>query len=108
LTAISEDGCEDAFCREINIAQQVFLPNAFSPNGDGLNDHFAPISQFVLNNYLFQIFNRWGELIFEANEPGTGWDGTFKGVEQEGGVYIYVLRAAEIEGVLKGTVTLVR
>lgn len=108
LTAVSDDGCEDEFCKEINIAQQVFMPNAFSPNGDGVNDHFSPISQFALNNYHFQIFNRWGALIFEATEPDTGWDGTYKGVEQEGGVYIYVLRAAEIEGVFKGTVTLVR
>jgi gliding motility-associated-like protein len=108
LTAISDDGCSDVACRAIDIAQQVFLPNAFTPNGDGVNDHFAPISQFTLNAYRFQIFNRWGELIFDATAPGTGWDGTWKGVDQEGGVYIYVLRAAEIEGVATGTVTLVR
>jgi gliding motility-associated-like protein len=108
LTAISDDGCSDVACRAIDIAQQVFLPNAFTPNGDGVNDHFAPISQFALNAYRFQIFNRWGELIFDATAPGTGWDGTWKGVDQEGGVYIYVLRAAEIEGVATGTVTLVR
>ena len=108
LTATSIDDCEDIFCREINIQQQVYVPNAFTPNGDGLNDMFGPISQFDLSEYSIFIYNRWGELIFSADNPDVRWDGTFQGVDQEMDSYIYFIRADELPNTIKGTVTLMR
>ena len=72
------------------------IPNAFSPNGDGVNDYFFPrqlLSKSVTDFHM-SIFNRWGELIFEtSNLDGIGWDGKFNGVMQPEGVFIYVIDA---------------
>ncbi len=99
---------EDCRCR-------AYVPTAFSANGDGLNDNFKPI--FKCNNlvrYDFRVYNRWGELVFSSNNPKEGWDGTYKGVSQPMGVFIYVLRYAGDEGdavrsyEMQGSVTLIR
>ena len=67
-----------------------YLPNAFTPNGDGLNDVFAPVVRYdYIKNYYMSIFNRWGELIFESNNIYQGWDGTCKGKPAMAGVYVY-------------------
>jgi gliding motility-associated-like protein len=65
-----------------------YMPNAFQP--DGINKIFKPASTFLnANNYTFQIFNKWGERVFETIEPTTGWDGTINGREARMDVYIY-------------------
>lgn len=87
----------------------LFIPNIFTPNGDGVNDKF-----FVRGKILtldFQVFNQWGELVFKTNDPNEGWDGTFKGELQPTGVFVYTVEATLIDGTKasqKGTVTLVR
>jgi len=68
-----------------------FMPNAFSPNGDGLNEVFLPISSCSLDSANFYIFDRWGELVFESDNPQLGWDGTFKGQNCMQGIYYYTL-----------------
>ncbi len=70
----------------------AFLPNAFSPNDDGLNDYFKPICA-GLNNYIFEIYNRWGELVYSDSPDSKGWDGTFRGRPAEAGAYAYRLSA---------------
>ena len=65
-----------------------FIPNAFTPNGDGLNDTFEP-KMSNIETYKIMIFNRWGELIFEGNDPRFIWDGTYKGVVVPDGTYTY-------------------
>lgn len=92
------------------------LPNAFSPNGDGLNDVFYAITRGEMELLNFSIYNRWGQRIYQTNglaTPSNGWDGTFKGVDQPGGVYTYVIKYRPVllpgEVALKsGNVTLIR
>lgn len=89
----------------------IFVPNAFTPNGDGTNDvlHLLPFGNFELIS--FQIYNRWGELVYETENINQGWDGIYKGFEQEVGSYVYYIKARSPLGKLtefKGNVTLVR
>ncbi len=87
--------------------RNVYIPNAFSPNGDGTNDSFFPngdISARLVTN--FKIFDRWGELVYEANnvnlnDPKDSWDGTFKGQNMNPGVFIYLIEIQFIDGVVK-------
>lgn len=102
--------------REGNVTVYVFtpeiiIPKAFSPNGDGLNDTFSPIYLAIADMYIFRIYNRWGEVIFETDDVNTGWDGTYKGVPQEIGTYIYYIKAKTVEGVdieIKNNMALIR
>lgn len=91
---------------------RFFIPNAFSPNHNGRNDIFKPMGKyFKPDRYLFQIYNRWGELIFETTDPEQGWDGTFKGVESPVGVYIWVVTVYDMfndKEYYKGSVLLLR
>ena len=65
------------------------MPNAFTPNGDGKNDLFGPVSFGALTIKEFRIYNRWGELVHNGN---VGWDGTFKGKAQPVGTFIYYIQ----------------
>jgi len=69
---------------------KVFLPNAFTPNGDGLNDTFG-IQAKGLRSMQLRIFDRWGKLVFEADDPNQRWDGTVGGKLGQIGVYAYSL-----------------
>jgi gliding motility-associated-like protein len=73
---------------------QVFIPNAFTPDGDGRNDILMVRAKGIESVKLFRIFTRWGELIFEKtnfapNDPAYGWDGKIKGVKGAPEVYVY-------------------
>ncbi len=90
--------------------KEVFVPNAFSPNGDSKNDIL-----FVYGNIIktldFKIFNQWGEMIFQTNDQTRGWDGSVSGTQQPVGVYVYVLKATLTDGTevnKKGAINLVR
>jgi gliding motility-associated-like protein len=69
--------------------EPFFIPNAFSPNGDGNNDLFTVYGDGIASVDL-NIFNRWGELVYETGNSLAGWDGTYKGEMQPVGVYAYV------------------
>ena len=69
---------------------RLFVPNSFTPNGDGINDIFLPKGIFV-SEYNLQIFNRWGEKLFESDDINEGWDGKFKGEYCQLGTYYYQL-----------------
>lgn len=95
LTATSPNGCQDSICKIIVIYDEflVYVPNAFTPDGDGVNDIFMPIvSGHDPKAYEFMIFNRWGELIFSATSSQVGWDGTYKGVMSKEDVYVWKLK----------------
>ncbi len=90
-----------------------YLPNAFSPNGDGINDVFLPFGQAILpSSYDLTVFDRWGQEIFRSNTVGEGWDGTVSGRQSGEGVYVF--RATVQDGVSKeryefmGHLTLIR
>lgn len=86
LTYASEDGCLATDTIQINAEcpTKIFFPTAFTPNGDGLNDLFVPKGEYVYD-YSLEIFNRWGDLIFESNTMEIGWDGK----NSPDGVYIW-------------------
>lgn len=88
-----------------------FVPTAFTPNGDGLNDTFKPLLYGSILSYHFAIYNRWGTTVFESSDPGMGWDGTLKQLKQQGNVFIWTCRY-QLEGEMvkaeKGTVMLMR
>lgn len=93
---------------------RVFLPNAFTPDGDGINDAFAPLVDGVILTWEMQVFNRWGICIFSSTSVGEGWNGTYGGTEAPVGVYVWRLHYTAVtdEGVVQerrtGSVTLVR
>jgi len=70
----------------------MFVPNAFTPNGDGLNDVF-PAHKFQSDGgfYQFKVFDRWGEKLWETENPAENWDGTVKGRIVPEGVYVYLV-----------------
>jgi gliding motility-associated-like protein len=79
---------------------EVFLPQGFTPNGDGQNDRFYPtLVQLQKLNY-FRIFNRWGNLVFQTNDPtpANGWDGRYNGRDQPAGTYAWMLEAVDADG----------
>ncbi|HNQ12642.1 MAG TPA: gliding motility-associated C-terminal domain-containing protein [Bacteroidia bacterium] len=78
---------------------RLFIPNAFTPDGDGLNDYFIPYTE-NLSLYHLRIYNRWGQMVFSSENPFIGWDGTFENEESPNGVYVYRLdfKAIEING----------
>jgi len=94
----------------------VFIPNAFSPNGDGLNDMFYPQGRGINIISQFLIFNRWGEMVFEGknfpcNDPNYGWNGMFKNTPLPPDVYVYIVEANcenNEKIMLKGDVSLIR
>jgi gliding motility-associated-like protein len=94
----------------------VFVPNTFSPNGDGVNDIFYPRGSGVFSIKNLRIFNRWGEVVFEkanfnANDASAGWDGTFKGKKLSPDVFVYTLEVVCANNqplVFKGNVALIR
>lgn len=69
----------------------IYVPNAFTPDGNEYNEVFIPVLSGNINadNYLFEIYNRWGELIFETNDISDGWDGTYRGLMSPDGTYIW-------------------
>ena len=70
----------------------VFFPNAFSPNGDGINDYYLPAVTCMNKDYLLQIYDRWGQKVFESNEMEPGWNGVFDETTASVGVYVYVAK----------------
>ncbi|MBK9759261.1 MAG: gliding motility-associated C-terminal domain-containing protein [Flavobacteriales bacterium] len=99
---------------EGNCPSEIFIPNSFTPDGDGLNEVFGPITTGNFKSFTFLIFNRWGENIFSSETPGGSWDGTLNGTMVQDGVYVWQLayRAVTDVGVeqkrLTGSVTLLR
>jgi gliding motility-associated-like protein len=85
----------------------IYIPNAFSPNGDGLNDTFGVKGEGI-NNYHLYVYNRWGEMIWDSTNPRQTWDGKYNGSMSESGVYVYQLFAQGLPVKGKtGSVTLV-
>ena len=94
LTATSNYGCTDIISQQIEIGtgSTFFVPNSFTPNGDGTNDLFLPISYgTTIDHYSLKIYNRWGELIFTSKNIENGWDGSYKGETVLQDMYIWVI-----------------
>ncbi|MBK7409489.1 MAG: gliding motility-associated C-terminal domain-containing protein [Saprospirales bacterium] len=94
-----------------------YIPNCFSPNGDGINDVFRvfPGEGFEVLSFEFRIFDRWGDEMYVSFDPEEGWDGVFRGIERQPGVYVWFVKAqvlvcgSQIRDVFReGGVTIVR
>jgi gliding motility-associated-like protein len=96
LTVTTNQGCADSICHVVEIMEEflVYVPNAFTPDGDGINDLFLPVfsdySRVV--EYEFLIFNRWGENIFISNVPGETWDAQHKNIIVKEDVFVWKLK----------------
>ena len=89
------------------LKSRIFIPNAFSPDGDGLNDFFKPDTRFI-ESYTLSVFDRWGELIFYEQNSQNGWDGSYNGSTAASGTYVFLLEGVDFYGNTinkKGTVT---
>jgi len=93
LVATSADGCTDTTDQLITIDEVVlyYIPNAFTPNSDPMNQRFGPVfvPGFNPTDFHMTIFNRWGELVWESYDPSATWDGSYNGVFVEDGVYVW-------------------
>ena len=87
------------------------MPSGFTPNNDGLNDVLRPLLFGDIKSMKFQVYNRWGELVFETTKPGVGWDGSYKGQKQSSHVFVWICTYqlnGEIIESKRGTFVLIR
>jgi len=106
-------GCTDSATVKIDIdyGMNIYIPSAFSPNNDGLNDKFHALNVKYEKVMDFRVYNRWGQQVFQGSDAKQGWDGTFNGVPQDMGVYNYIMVVSFPDGTERtytGSVTLVR
>jgi gliding motility-associated-like protein len=106
-------GCEGQGFARVRVydGPDIYMANAFTPNGDGKNDEFFPFPVGIKELKYFYVFNRWGEIVFSTKTINDGWDGRFKGVEQGNGVYTWTVSGITTDNRLitkKGTVMLIR
>ncbi len=90
---------------------EIFVPNAFTPNGDGINDDLKPVFFGVKQLHYFRVYNRWGQLFYQTQTIKQGWDGTFKSMRQEMQTVVWMLEAVGLDGVTytrQGTSVLLR
>lgn len=115
VKAKSLDGCIAKDSITVNVINNngtkvLYVPSAFTPNGDGKNDCFGVKNFGSTANFSLSIYNRWGEKVFSTNNPANCWDGTFNGLKQGQGTFIYYIKAKTFCGDLfkKGVITLIR
>lgn len=93
------------------VLPDLYVPDAFTPNGDGKNDIFRPIPIGIKKLNFFKVYNRLGQLVYSTNIQKAGWDGTFKGQPQDPGVFVWIAEGVDYLGktiIRKGSVTLIR
>ncbi len=111
VTGYDVYGCRASLPVHIDINDAIFMPNAFSPNGDGINDVFK-IGNYGYHKLMeFRVFNRWGQEVFFTTDPSEGWNGRYKDGPADVGTYHYYVKLRKQEGeeqIFKGDVTLLR
>ena len=114
VTVTNSSGCSGVdyiLLRNYKSEPDFLVPNAFTPNGDGLNDIIKPIPIGITTLHYFRIYNRWGQMIFSTNEFNKGWDGNINGTQQQSGTYLYMTEGIDYLGntiIRKGTIVLIR
>lgn len=110
----NEADCVDSAFLSIKVFKtrpSIFVPTAFSPNGDRNNDVFRFIAAGMQTIEYFNVYNRWGQMVYSSTNSGRGWDGTTGGKPQSTGIYVWTVKAMDYTGAVytqRGTVTLVR
>ncbi|MDE3184743.1 MAG: gliding motility-associated C-terminal domain-containing protein [Bacteroidota bacterium] len=109
LNVFSNKGCKTATdSMLVKVYQQLYIPNAFTPNGDGKNDTWYIETLLAYPGAEVQVFNRYGQKIFDNNGKYIWWDGTFKGEPQAPGAYVYLVDLKNNTQVIKGIVYIIR
>lgn len=113
VTASTASDCKAiAYVRvKVYKGPEIYVPSAFTTNGDGLNDLLYAIPVGIKVFHYFSIYSRWGQLVFTTSNPAVGWDGKVQGVSQSSAVFVWMAEAVDYFGNLikrKGTVTLLR
>ena len=112
LIAYNEIGCSDTAVKQIYIKPEFYFyaPNAFTPDGNRFNNTYQ-ISVIGAIDFEFQIFNRWGELIYQTTDQYFRWDGTYKDMQVKDDVYVYKAKVTDREKnvhTYEGTITVLR
>ena len=111
---VSSNGCsaqDDVTVRVFKTKPDLFVPTAFTPNKDGKNDVLKAVPVGIKKFEFLQIYSRWGQLLFQSDDPEKGWDGRFNGLDQPPGTYVFVARGIDFLDnivVRKGTCVLIR
>ncbi len=94
LIVTNNIGCRDTATQKIKVVGNCYIdvPNAFTPNGDGLNDFLYPLNAYKAKDLSFKVYNRFGQLLFSTTDWTTKWDGTFKGQGADPGTYAWILQ----------------
>jgi gliding motility-associated-like protein len=113
VTGLDSNGCasRDTVKVIVTYRDNLLIPSAFTPNGDGRNDVFKIINASFQRLMEFRVFNRWGQEVFSTTDITSGWDGKWKGVDQDMGNYQYLIRVAYPDGnveTYKGDINLIR
>jgi gliding motility-associated-like protein len=109
LTVVSKLGCGTATdTMHVFVYKDIFVPNAFSPNKDGINDSWNIPALRDLPNADVRVFNRYGQLVFHTRNTNSGWNGKFNGTDQPIGTYVYLINIDHGKRILKGPLMLVR
>ena len=114
LKVYTSAGCSSTdtiYVTVYKVKPDLYVPDAFTPNGDGKNDIFRPIPIGIKTLNYFKVYNRKGQLIFSTNTQKAGWDGTFKGQPQDSDVFVWIAQGIDYLGKVifkKGSVTLIR
>jgi gliding motility-associated-like protein len=113
ITAQSPNGCKKTEEFTLTVCPDiVVIPNAFTPDGDGENETFGmSVLAGIVKAESFEVYNRWGELIFQSNDPNPRWDGTINGQPAPTDTYIYILQYRHGDGRLdpkQGAILLLR
>ena len=112
LKIVDEDGCVNSGKITITVFDPLWMPNAFTPNGDGKNDIFRVPPSIDIALFSFSIYSRWGQRVFYTTNPGEGWNGTINGQPQPTGVYIWEIgyedQVTNKRAIAKGSVILIR
>jgi gliding motility-associated-like protein len=112
-------GCvdQDMLTLRVDVDANIYIPNVFSPNDDGINDHVTVFTDHRARKIVYlEIFDRWGNQVFvanniETNKPLLGWDGSFRGKKMNPAVFAYIARVELINGDTvdrKGDITIIR
>jgi gliding motility-associated-like protein len=114
VTGTDDNGCSATATITLELSSDClgyYVPDAFTPNGDGRNDEFRVKTVDAPRAFSLQVFNRWGAKVFESSSVGTGWNGTVGGTTAPTGTYVYVVQATSSAGTLvrrQGTILLIR
>jgi gliding motility-associated-like protein len=113
LKVSNQQGCVgyDTLNVKYYLGPDIYVPNAFTPNGDGQNDRFRFIPVGIVQYDYFRIYDRWGQLVYSSVDFRIGWDGSVNGHPAAAGTYVWILQGKDLGGQTvsrKGTVTLLR